>query len=57
MFQFGLVDWAHSSGHFCLAKCAKDSKFLLGFLLAIFSNDNLKDFFWVFHALPQSTQL
>ena len=25
------IAWAHSSGHFCLAKCAKDSKFLLAF--------------------------
>ena len=25
------TDWAHSSGNFCLAKCAKDSKFLLAF--------------------------
>ena len=25
------VSWAHSSGNFCLAKCAKDSKFILAF--------------------------
>ena len=24
-------NWAHSSGNFCLAKCAEDSKFLLAF--------------------------
>ena len=26
-----LCTWAHSSGNFRLAKCAKDSKFLLAF--------------------------
>ena len=30
---------------------------ILGFLLAIFSNDNTKDFVMVLHALPQTTQL
>ena len=44
MLDLGL-GWAHSSGNFRLAKCAKDSKFLLGFLLANFPNDSMKDCF------------